>query len=55
MWETSEYTEICKNIRRRMIEEIQAFNEKEQLEALGKEKGLKNIKRKQSLGRTSSP
>ena len=44
---TIEYAEICKAIRRRMGEELQAFNEKEQLEALEKGRGLKNIKRKQ--------
>ena len=52
MWNI-ECTEICKAIRRLMTEEIQAYNEKELLEALEKGKGLKNIKRKPYLGRDS--
>ena len=41
-----EYSELCKAIRRRMTEEINTYNEDQQLKALEKNRGLKNIKRK---------
>ena len=48
-----EYTEICKTIRRRMKDEINKFNEEQQLKALEANKGLKSTKRKQCLGRNN--
>jgi len=48
-----EYTSICKAIRQRLKEEISNYNEEEQLKALNNNRGLKAIKRKQSLGRTT--
>ncbi|KAI8522202.1 hypothetical protein Bbelb_019560 [Branchiostoma belcheri] len=47
-----EYTEICKTIRKKMAEEITAYNEKEQQEALKASRGLKSVKRRQVLGRS---
>lgn len=46
-----EYIELCKTIRRNMDEEINNYNEEEQLKALEENKGLRKIKRKQCLGR----
>lgn len=48
-----EYTSICKAIRQRLKEEISNYNEEEQIKALKNNRGLKAIKRKQSLGRNN--
>jgi exonuclease III len=45
-----EYTEICKAIRRRIKEDINRYNDEQQLKALEDNKGLKSVKRKQYLG-----
>ncbi|KAI8494200.1 hypothetical protein Bbelb_279600 [Branchiostoma belcheri] len=47
-----EYTEICKTIRKKMAEEITAYNEKKQQEALKASRCLKSVKRRQVLGRS---
>ena len=48
-----EYTAICKTIRHRMKEEIQSYNEEQQLKALENNRGLKSTKKKQCLGRNN--
>ena len=48
-----EYTDICKAIRQRMKEEINSYNEEEQLKALVNNIGLKSTKWVQCLGRNN--
>ena len=48
-----EYTEICKAIRSRMSEDINNYNEEQLIKSLEDNKGIKNIKKKQCLGRSN--
>ena len=48
-----ENIEICKAIRRRMAEQIRTYDKEKQLQALEPSKGLKSLKKKQCLGRSS--
>lgn len=49
-----EYTEICKAIRQRMKEEINRYNEEEQLKPLANNTGLMSTKRMQCQAETTS-
>ena len=48
-----EYTDICKDIRSRMSEDINNYNEEQLIKSLEDNKGIKTIKMKQCLGRSN--
>ena len=50
-WNNLEYIQTCKAIRQGMKDDIQAFNEKQVLEAIVKNKSLKHARCKQCIGK----
>ena len=46
-----EYIQTCKAIRQEMKDDIQAFNGKQVLEAIEKNRSLKHARRKQCIGK----
>lgn len=51
--ENIEYTIVCKEIRRRMAEEINAYNEEEQMKALENNKNFRKTRQTQCIGRSN--